>query len=125
MDADKLDEVEAIRRRHEAWESTTISVGSHAHTDRATLLRLLDAARAELATVQGSHTLIAKELANINTELAEVREAATWAVDTLHEINVSNYDHDDVCRLNAASVEVALGLAAALAKDAPDLGDGP
>lgn len=34
-----------------------------------------------------------------------------WAHDTLYEINPSNYDHDEVCRLNDASVEVILGLA--------------
>ena len=38
-------------------------------------------------------------------------ELIRWAYDTLMEINVSNYDHDDVCRLNEASVEVILGLA--------------
>lgn len=38
-------------------------------------------------------------------------EALRWAHDTLYEINPSNYDHDEVCRLNDASVEVILGLA--------------
>lgn len=33
-----------------------------------------------------------------------------WAYETLYEINPSNYDHDEVCRLNDASVEVILGL---------------
>ena len=33
-----------------------------------------------------------------------------WAYDTLKEINVSNYDHDDACELNAASVEVILAI---------------
>ena len=37
-----------------------------------------------------------------------------WAHDTLYEINPSNYDHDEVCKLNDASVEVILGLAAEL-----------
>ena len=37
-----------------------------------------------------------------------------WAHDTLYEINPSNYDHDEVCRLNDASVEVILGLAVEL-----------
>lgn len=33
------------------------------------------------------------------------------------EINVSNYDHDDACRLNSLPVEVILGIEAdALAK---------
>jgi len=30
----------------------------------------------------------------------------------LFELNPSNYDHDDVCKLNAASVEVILALKA-------------
>lgn len=42
--------------------------------------------------------------------LAE-REVLRWAHDTLWEINPSNYSHDDVCLLNAASVEVILGIA--------------
>ena len=43
-------------------------------------------------------------------EAERLRELICWARDALVEINVSNYDHDDVCRLNAASVEVILGL---------------
>ncbi|MEI9428681.1 hypothetical protein [Mesorhizobium sp. Cs1299R1N3] len=34
-----------------------------------------------------------------------------WAHDTLYEINPSNYDHAEVCKLNDASVKVILGLA--------------
>lgn len=34
-----------------------------------------------------------------------------WAHDTLYEINPSNYDHDEVCKLNNASVGVILGIA--------------
>jgi hypothetical protein len=86
--------LEAIRKRAnvtlenggDIWDSEwTVFQQSEAASDRATLLDLLDAARAELATVQGSHTLIAKELANINTELAEVREAVevrAWRTST-------------------------------------------
>lgn len=43
------------------------------------------------------------------------RQLIAWALNTLGEINVSNYDHDDVCRLNDKTVEVALALQAALA----------
>ncbi len=42
---------------------------------------------------------------------ARLSEALRWAHDTLYEINISNYDHDEICRLNDASVEVILGLA--------------
>lgn len=37
-----------------------------------------------------------------------------WAHDTLWELNPSNYDHDEVCKVNDAAVEVILGLAPVL-----------
>ncbi|AEH79688.1 MazG nucleotide pyrophosphohydrolase domain superfamily [Sinorhizobium meliloti SM11] len=43
-----------------------------------------------------------------------LRGLIRWAHDTLYEINPSNYDHDEVCKLNDASVEVILGLAVEL-----------
>jgi hypothetical protein len=49
-------------------------------------------------------------------DVAELVEALRWAHDRLHEINENNYDHADVCELNAASVEVILGLRTALSK---------
>lgn len=53
---------------------------------------------------------------NQRTATAELVGEIAWAIDTLQEINPSNYDHDDVCALNTASVEVILGLQATLAK---------
>lgn len=47
--------------------------------------------------------------------VTELEEKISWAVDALQEINPSNYDHDDVCALNASSVEVALSLQYAIA----------
>lgn len=47
-------------------------------------------------------------------EALALRELIRWAYDTLYEIDPSNYDHDEVCKLNDASVEVILGLAQAL-----------
>jgi hypothetical protein len=60
MDADKLDELGQIRARHEAdsgfesdgmdsaeWRAALTMLATRAHTDRATLLALLDAARAD------------------------------------------------------------------------------
>ncbi len=44
-----------------------------------------------------------------------------WAYETLQEINPSNYDHDDVCNLNAASVEVLLRLGNILNENGIDL----
>jgi hypothetical protein len=43
-----------------------------------------------------------------------LRDAIRWAHDTLWEINPENYSHDEVCKLNDASVEVILGLAVIL-----------
>jgi hypothetical protein len=92
------DELEQIRARHEAYdynndaEWSRMEQGAFAHTDRATLLALLDAARAELAEERAQKKLIAdahdyrcKELAEVSGKLAEVREAAgpwlMWAND--------------------------------------------
>jgi hypothetical protein len=63
MEMTTLDELEAIRARHEAEEAHPIlevterpgwyiQVALKAHADRATLLRLLDAAREELREVR-------------------------------------------------------------------------
>jgi hypothetical protein len=35
---------------------------------------------------------------------AELQALIVWAYETLYEINPSNYDHDEVCRLNDRSV---------------------
>lgn len=43
--------------------------------------------------------------------IARLRGMIRWAHDTLYEIDTSNYGHDEVCKLNDASVEVILGLA--------------
>tara|TARA_B100000446_G_scaffold118873_1_gene110956 strand:+ start:369 stop:680 length:312 start_codon:yes stop_codon:yes gene_type:complete len=48
-------------------------------------------------------------------QVAELVEALQWAFDTLIELNPSNYDHDNVCEVNAAAVEVMLGLKPILA----------
>lgn len=47
-------------------------------------------------------------------ENQRLRDAAQFAANKLEEINPSNYDHEDVCSLNAASVEVGLYLDAVL-----------
>ena len=55
-----------------------------------------------------------RELVKENTELgariAALRSQVEFVYDTLIEINPSNYDHDDVCRMNDASVEVMSAL---------------
>lgn len=69
--------------------------------DRGTLLALTDAnSRAEAA----------------EAEVKRLRDLLRFSHDTLWEINPSNYDHDDVCKLNDASVEVILTIA-------PELGE--
>ena len=97
-------EIEAIRERHEAqdemWKlrqamSPRTSVDA-AHADRATLLRLLSEERARRVKAE--------------SRVIELNELRIWAHETLMEINICNYDHDDVCRLNDAAVEVILGL---------------
>ena len=54
------------------------------------------------------------ELSRLRERVAELEGIARTAHDTLEEINPSNYDHDDVCSLNAASVEAILLLADAI-----------
>lgn len=55
------------------------------------------------------------ELDEAKVEVERLRNAMQWALDTVTiEINPSNYDHDDVCRLNAEMIEAVLGLQTAL-----------
>jgi hypothetical protein len=74
-----IDELEAIRARHKEVETEiyydnmdtpTWRQGADAHTDRATLLRLLDAAREELDKEQVSHL-------KTRVRLTRIREAAS------------------------------------------------
>ena len=76
------DELEAIRARHEdtsgGWMHghCDIEDGEQAHTDRATLLRLLDAAREELAEERAKLTKIRKAVGPV---LLEARLMASQA----------------------------------------------
>ena len=56
----------------------------------------------------------AQHYLSLMDEVERLRGELGWAIETLREINPSNYDHDDVCALNYASVEVILGLQKAL-----------
>ena len=51
-----------------------------------------------------------RDNADLRGRVAALRSQVAFAYDTLVEINPSNYDHDDVCRMNDASVEVMLAL---------------
>lgn len=55
------------------------------------------------------------ERASISVPPESEREFLQWALDTLIELNPSNYDHDDACQCSAASVEVMLAIQKRLA----------
>lgn len=59
------------------------------------------------------------EVGRLEALCERLRETIAWAADTLIEINTSNYDHDDVCRQNDASVEVMLTLDALIKSKEP------
>lgn len=50
----------------------------------------------------------------LSDKLAKVVGALKLTYNTLTEINPNNYDHDDVCEQNNASVEAILSIAAVL-----------
>jgi len=107
-------EIEKIRARHEAtkqaldnerYYSGTVKCmsdyhGNQAHTDRATLLRLLDAARAELAEERAK---VAELIEALNMCLPEATKGTREYV-TAHIL---------------ASRAIAVATAAALAKETP------
>jgi len=51
------------------------------------------------------------ELVTLRAQVERLTDLIQWAHDTLWELNPGNYGHDDVCKVNDASVEVILGLA--------------
>ena len=69
----------------------------------------------ELELIRDSHSqdtlqaLLEKQA--LETQLAAARKAARSAHDTLIELSPSNYNHDDVCQMNNASVEAIFLLA--------------
>jgi len=86
--------------------------------DRAAECRAREAAEAKLAEVTAQNATMFQTGCEVTAERDRLREALAhadglirWAHDTLYEINIGNYDHDEVDKLNAASVEVILGLA--------------
>ena len=68
-----------------------------------------DYLRAERAEAERDR--LAAELAAANAREAGLTGLIRWAHDTLWALNPSNYDHDEVCKVNDAAVEVILGLA--------------
>lgn len=68
------------------------------------------------ATDIGDEPYIRLDLHEAAVAAAQQREAGLlglirWAHETLWELNPNNYDHDEVCKVNDAAVEVILGLA--------------
>ena len=65
-----------------------------------------------------------EQIATLKAQRDELLELLKWSDDKLGpEINPSNYDHQDVCELNANMVEVSLAIRAAIAnaeKDNPE-----
>ncbi len=83
--------------------------------NRDRLLAMLHKARDEMIEkdVNGWPNAVMAAIEALSTPKVEAgeRDLIQWAHDTLYEINPSNYDHDEVCKLNDASVAVILGLA--------------
>jgi len=61
-----------------------------------------------------------QQLKSSEAREARMREALELAAKLPFEINVSNYDHEDVCRLNERAVEVVLAARAAITEGARD-----
>ena len=108
MNTDKL---EAIRARHEAdcgfesdsmdsaeWRAALTMLATRAHADRATLLRLLDAAREELDKEQVSHL-------KTRVRLTRSREAALSALGLLDDPSCPVTGLDETRRARAILAE--------------------
>lgn len=71
-----------------------------------------------LVTVWEQRREAIKRAEAAEAEVKKIRELLQFSYDTLLEINPSNYDHDDVCAMNSASVEVMLAIAPELSTQA-------
>jgi predicted DNA-binding protein (UPF0251 family) len=107
-----LDELEAIRARHEETHAKYTAQGitldgaavPRAHVDRATLLRLLDAAREELRQVREA----ARPFLRDRAEIADgIPDDTSFSMVEFRDLGVAEFTVGDLRRL-----------AAALAKDA-------
>jgi hypothetical protein len=66
------------------------------------------------AVIDNMHRVCAAHTKSSNDffhEVVRLRALRTWTYDTLEELNESNYDHGDVCRANAAVIEVIRAIA--------------
>jgi hypothetical protein len=106
-DVPSSEEIDAIRARHEAdsgfesdgmdsaeWRAALTMLATRAHTDRATLLRLLDAAREELAKMQKPS--IQWDPDNPEVPINSVEDLAESFVDYGHRYGVFAVDNAHV-----------------------------
>lgn len=97
--------IKDVRTVFEFMQSRPLPIGP---SNRATTYQWLAIRAYRIIEAHGA------DAAPARPEQRDLLELIRWAHDTLYEINPSNYDHDEVCKLNDASVEVILGLAPVL-----------
>lgn len=119
--AKRIEELESAIERQAAAartlrECTLAEVRDLSDVDRSEYFAAaaLDSERAANAMLTDQIEADAKRIEELEAKLAKAVEALDFAYNHLFEINVSNYDHDDVCNLNAKSVEVILSIKATL-----------
>jgi hypothetical protein len=122
-----LDELKAIRARHEAvesdgrfpWLPDDLSwhedYGQAAHRDRATLLRLLDAAREELDKEQVSHLKTRAKLTGIREASELIAGPVAWLDSWAKHVSNCKGGYICTCGLVLARQE-ALGALEALTR---------
>jgi hypothetical protein len=112
------DELEAIRARH--WEDEfnpvqTATAAIKSHTDRATLLRLLDAAREELDKEQVSHLKTRAKLTGIREASKLIAGPVAWLDSWAKHVSNCKGGYSCTCGLVLARQE-ALGALEALTR---------
>jgi len=81
-----------------------------AETTRAEQWRRRRDAEGDRDTLKAALSSVRDERDALAARVAEMDGVLKLAEDKLFEINPSNYEHDDVCRLNDACVEVLLAI---------------
>lgn len=91
-------DLEAMRAERDHWRNTAMN---KLELMDSTALRAKDA-----------------EIAMLQARVAELEEAIKAAIDASKtELNLGNYDHDDVCALQAEALEIWAVLTAALSRE--------
>ena len=112
----QLDELDKVRAERDALHKCCLHGMDMTNHHNAAMCPYCSAdetkAREKLAEqVHTERTRAEARLAAVEAERDRMRDLIRWAHDTLWELNPSNYDHDEVCKVNDAAVEVILGLA--------------